>query len=109
MRTVLLPYEYERIMRITRHDAASNAQRNVVLDAYDLAVSTGMHVGELCSRTWADLDLDRRLLRVVDQPICGFKVKTAPSRRNIPLFARVIAVLQRRQELRVSENVNERF
>lgn len=106
-RTVFLPREYKRIMRAAHHDAASNSQRDVVLDAYDLAVTTGMRVGELCSRTWADIDLDRRLLRVDDQPICGFKVKTAPSRRNIPLFPRALAVFARRQELRISEDVNE--
>lgn len=66
-----------------------------------------MRVGELCSRTWKDVLFERNLIRVDDQPACGFSVKNDPSRRNVPMLPLARQVLERRAAGRISEGPME--
>lgn len=106
-RRIFLPSEFADIVGAAESDLKTNPQREVVIDAYNLAVATGMRLSELCSRTWGDYDEKRNLIRVDTQPAAGFTCKTDGSRRNIPLFPRALQVLDRRRELRISEDPSE--
>jgi integrase len=67
--------------------------------AFELGVQAGLRAGEVISRTWADLDGDRRTLWVGDHPEHGYRVKTGDG-GNVPLtvdLARILAAEYLRQ------------
>jgi integrase len=74
-----------------------------------LALSTGMRRGELLALQWADVDLDRAVLRVersVEETKAGLRIKppkTKRGRRNVDLSADVVTMLRdhRRQQLEI--------
>ncbi len=106
-RTVLLPDDVDRILIAAQANAETNPERQVCTDAYELAVTTGMRVGELVSRRWRDVDFERNLIRVGDVPEAGFTPKNEESYRNIPLFPRALSVLRRREIKRISDDPSE--
>jgi len=65
-------------------DAAGPKRRLLVM----FALYTGMRPGEIASRTLADLEFDRGLIRVDDHPEQGFMVK-AGQRRLVPMLPKL--------------------
>lgn len=106
-RSIFLPREFERIMTAAQSDVILRPDREVCLDAYELAMATGLRVGELCSRAWQDVDFRRNTIRVDDQPAAEFTVKNDPSRRIVPLWPRAESILRRRHANRISEDQME--
>ena len=74
-----------------------------------LAISTGMRRGELLALQWADIDLDRGVVRVersVEETRAGLRLKqpkTRAGRRNIALASDTVAMLRahRAEQMRV--------
>lgn len=80
----------------------------IVADAAELALNTGMRMGELCGLRWEDIDATHiHVNRVVTTPSGGAKLKDYPKnkeRRDVPLNASIRAILdQRREEQREFE------
>jgi integrase len=107
-RSIFLPREFERIMMVAKSDAILNRDREVCSDAYELAMATGMRVGELRSRAWGDIDFERGLIRVDDQPAAGgFTVKNDPSHRGIPMWPRALEILKRSRHPHVAAGAGD--
>lgn len=66
-------------------------------DLVIVAMNTGLRQGELLTLTWQNVDLDRKIIRVVNT--ATFRTKTG-KHRIVPLNAVAIAVLEERQKLR---------
>lgn len=63
---------------------------------YHLAIFCGLRQGELIGLRWADVDLERRELRVTGQIQRGKRQrgKTRKAHRTIPLTSRMVSILQ---------------
>jgi integrase len=87
------------------------AERSRYHTALLLIATTGLRRGEALALRWSDVDLDAGVLRVRDtvQRIAGKlstgEVKTARSRRTIPLSPAVIAVLRRHRVTQLEERM----
>lgn len=73
----------------------------IVADAAELALNTGMRMGELCGLRWDDIDDTHiHVNRVVTTPTGGAKLKDYPKnkeRRDVPLNDSIRATLDRRR------------
>lgn len=77
---------------------------------YVLALETGMRIGELMGLQWADIDFNKKILRV-RRSLCYFRkegkyvfewhdTKTHNGKRTIPLTSRAIAALKQQRVMR---------
>lgn len=76
----LTPVEYERLLKVAR---ASRCK--ILPTAIELAVETAMRREELCSLTWANVDMTRRVARL--------DVTKNGEPRDVPLSGRCITLL----------------
>jgi integrase len=78
----------------------TEAQRSRYANLFELLVHTGLRRGEALSLRWADIDLDRRTLRVrgmlarIDGALVVTEPKTAKSKRVLPLSDPAARVLR---------------
>lgn len=66
-------------------------------DIFGLALWTGARKGNLLSARWADIDLERRLWIIPDDPAGGVQTKTRRT-YTIPLIDQAYAILKRRRQ-----------
>ena len=102
-RAVLIPDEFDRLLRFIRDRADARSL------GLAIALFTGMRIGELCALQWNDIDWDRRLLRVdktlmrlyrCDSPSQRSRLvigppKSASSCRDIPIHGELYFLLSR--------------
>ena len=88
----------------------SKATDTFYCNLYVLALETGMRIGELMGLQWADIDFDKKVLRV-RRSLCYFRkdgkyvfewhdTKTHNSKRTIPLTSRALAALKQQRIMR---------
>ena len=88
----------------------SKAADNFYYNLYVLALETGMRIGELMGLQWADIDFNKKVLRV-RRSLCYFRkdgkyvfewhdTKTHNSKRTIPLTSRALAALKQQRIMR---------
>ena len=88
----------------------SKATDTFYCNLYVLALETGMRIGELMGLQWADIDFNKKVLRV-RRSLCYFRkdgkyvfewhdTKTHNSKRTIPLTSRALAALKQQRIMR---------
>ena len=88
----------------------SKAANTFYYNLYVLALETGMRIGELMGLQWADVDFNKKVLRV-RRSLCYFRMdgkyvfewhdtKTHNSKRTIPLTSRALAALKQQRIMR---------
>lgn len=66
-------------------------------DLFGLALWTGARKGNLLSARWSDVDLERRLWIIADDPAAGVQTKTRRT-YTIPLIEQAMLILTRRRQ-----------
>ncbi|MGP5377785.1 tyrosine-type recombinase/integrase [Brachybacterium alimentarium] len=100
---------------LRRLDASTQAVSSGARDAIALALETGLRIGELTGLRWADIDLaatpphlrvEGQIERRTGHPPTWVSVpKSALSRRTIPLTDAAVAVVRRREAMRMEREV----
>ncbi len=107
--TFLQPEEAKRLI-----EAAGQTRFGNLIE---LALHTGMRIGEVTGLRWSDVDFDNAILRVrvqlqrVDSKLVLRELKSASSRRSLPLTARALDALKREkaEQLLMRSVLGERF
>ncbi|MBZ0214806.1 MAG: site-specific integrase [Nitrospirae bacterium] len=107
--TFLQPEEAKRLI-----EAAGQTRFGNLIE---LALHTGMRIGEVTGLRWSDVDFDNAILRVrvqlqrVESKLVLRELKSASSRRSLPLTARALDALKREkaEQLLMRSVLGERF
>lgn len=107
--TFLQPEEAKRLI-----EAAGQTRFGNLIE---LALHTGMRIGEVTGLRWSDVDFDNEILRVrvqlqrVNSKLVQRELKSASSRRSLPLTARALDALKREraEQLLLKSVLGERF
>lgn len=109
------PAQIERLLKELHADLARKRARGRMRGPYprqvvwledvvQLALYTGLRLGELPRVRWCDVDLDERLVHVRSTELG--RVKTPGSEAPVPLVAPALALLRRLQDERPNEDAN---
>lgn len=107
--TFLQPEEAKRLIEVAGQTRFGNL--------IELALHTGMRIGEVTGLRWSDVDFDNEILRVrvqlqrVESKLVLRELKSASSRRSLPLTARALDALKREkaEQLLLKSVLGERF